>query len=420
MRTPAALRAFRHRNFRWFFIGQSGSMVGSWMQQIAVGWLVYRLTGSALLLGIVGFASNIAFLVVSPVASIFTDRYDRRRLLIAAQSVSAVLSMLLAALTFLHVINAWHVVVIMLGIGVATSLETPTRHAFLLELVEHKENLPNAIALNASLFQMARFIGPALAGVFLAAFGEAWCFVVNTLTYCWVMVILMRIRTAPRNAHKPRSEWRGELRAGFGFVFGSMPLRRLVTILGATSIFVSSYPMLMPLIAAQTFGGDSKTFGYLIGSAGVGALCGSIYLAGRTRVPGLGRFVAAGPLVAGSGLMLLSVTHAAALGMACMMLIGFGVIITAASTNTLLQSLADEDKRGRVVGIYVMVFLGLQPIGNLTAGALADAMGAQHALLVNGLVASGFALWFIAGYNGWRRAMRPLYERAGLLEKKAA
>ncbi len=420
MKTPAALRAFRHRNFRWFFIGQSGSMIGSWMQQIAVGWLVYRLTGSALLLGIVGFASNIAFLVVSPVASVFTDRYDRRRLLIAAQGISAILSMLLATLTFLHVINAWHIVVIMLGIGVATSLETPTRHGFLLELVEHRENLPNAIALNASLFQMARFIGPALAGVFLAAFGEAWCFVVNALTYCWVMAILLRMRTAARPVSGPRPDWRRELRAGFSFVFGAMPLRRLVMVLGATSIFVSSYPMLMPLIAAQTFGGDSSTFGFLIGAAGVGALCGSIYLAGRTRVPGLGRFVAAGPLVAGIGMMLLSVTHAAAMGMACMLLIGFGVIITAASANTLLQSLADEDKRGRVVGIYVMVFLGLQPIGNLATGALADAIGAQHALLVNGLVAGTVALWFIAGYGGWRRAMRPLYEHAGLLEKKPA
>jgi MFS family permease len=418
MQTPAALRAFRHPNFRLFFIGQSGSMIGIWMQQIAVSWLVYRLTGSALLLGIVGFASNIAYLFVSPVAAIFADRYDRRRMLMAAQSVSAALCALLATLTFLEVVTAWQIIVIMLAIGVATALETPTRHAFILELVERKENLPNAIALNASLFQMARFIGPALAGVFIAAFGEAWCFVVNALSYAWILLILSRIRTAPRPRSTERRDWVAELRAGFGFVFGLMPLRRLVIMLGATSVFVSSYQMLMPLVAAQAFGGNSRTFGFLIGCSGLGALCGSLYLAGRTRVPGLGRFVAAGPLVSGIGLALISQTANAGFGMACMLLIGFGIIITAASTNTLLQSVADEDKRGRVVGIYVMIFLGMQPLGNLAAGALADTMGAQHALLVNGLVAIGVALWFIAGYGAWRRAMRPLYERAGLLDER--
>lgn len=414
---PPVLRAFRHRNFRLFFIGQSGSMIGTWMQQIAVSWLVYRLTGSALLLGLVGFASNIAYLVVSPVAALFSDRYDRRRLLIAAQSVSAVLSLLLAVLTFIEIITVWQVIVIMLAIGVFTALETPTRHAFLLELVEHKENLPNAIALNASLFQMARFVGPVLAGVFLAAFGEGWCFIVNALSFGWIVLILLRIRTTPRLRSTVRPDWVEELSVGFRFVFGSMPLRRIVLLLGVASIFVSSYQMLMPLIAAQTFGGDSSTFGFLIGFSGLGALCGSLYLAGRQRVPGLGRFVAAGPLVSGIGLALLSLTSTVSLGMTCMLLIGFGIIITAASTNTLLQSVADEDKRARVVGIYVMIFLGLQPIGNLAVGALAQAIGAQHALLLNGLVAISFALWFIAGFGAWRRAMHPLYERAGLLDR---
>lgn len=418
MKTPAALRAFRHPNFRLFFIGQSGSMIGTWMQQIAVSWLVYRLTGSALMLGLVGFASNIAYLVVSPVVAIYIDRYDRRRLLMAAQGACALLSLLLAALTFLGIVSAWHIIAIMLAIGVATALETPTRHAFILELVEHKENLPNAIALNASLFQMARFVGPALAGIFIAAFGEAWCFVVNALSYAWILLILTRIKTMPRPQPAQRRDWAEDLRAGFRFVFGIMPLRRLVIMLGVVSVFVASYQMLMPLVAAQVFGGDSSTFGFLIGCSGLGALCGSLYLAGRKRVPGLGRFVAAGPLVSGTGLVLIAQTSTAPFGMACMLLIGFGIIITAASTNTLLQSVADEDKRGRVVGIYVMVFLGMQPLGNLAAGALANAVGAQNALLLNGLVAIGVSLWFIAGYGAWRRAMRPIYERAGLLEQR--
>ncbi len=412
---PAALGAFRHPNFRLFFLGQSGSMVGTWMQQIAVSWLVYRLTGSALLLGLVGFASNIAYLVVSPVAAIFADRYDRRRMLMAAQGASSLLCALLATLTFLEVITAWQIIVIMLAIGVATALETPTRHAFILELVEHKENLPNAIALNASLFQMARFIGPALAGVFIAAFGEAWCFTVNALSYAWILLILSRIRTKPRARSTSKRDWAEELRVGFRFVFKTMPLRRLIIMLGVVSVFVQSYQMLMPLVADQVFGGGSSTFGFLIGCSGLGALCGSLYLAGRQRVPGLGRFVAAGPLISGIGLTLISQASTAPLGMACMLLIGFGIIITAASTNTLLQSVAEEDKRGRVVGIYVMIFLGMQPLGNLAAGALADALGAQHALLVNGLVAVGVSSWFIAGYAAWRKAMRPLYERAGLL-----
>ena len=419
MTLPAALRAFRHPNFRLFFIGQSGSVIGTWMQQIAVSWLVYRLTGSALLLGLVGFASNIAYLVVSPLAAIFADRYDRRRMLIAAQGVSATLCALLATLTFLEVVTAWQIIIIMLAIGVATALETPIRHAFILELVEHRDNLPNAIALNASLFQMARFIGPALAGIFIASFGEAWCFVINALSYTWIVLILSRMKTKPRTPSAAKRDWVAELRVGFHFVFGTMPLRRLTIMLGVASIFLSSYPMLMPLIADQVFGGGSSTFGFLIGCSGLGALCGSLYLAGRQRVPGLGRFVAAGPLIAGTGLALISQTGAAPLGMACMVLIGFGIIITAASTNTLLQSVADEDKRGRVVGIYVMIFLGMQPLGNLAAGAFADALGAQHALLLNGLIAISVSVWFIAGYDTWRRAMRPLYERAGLLERPA-
>ena len=420
MSLPPALRAFRHPNFRLFFIGQSGAMIGTWMQQIAVSWLVYRLTGSALLLGLVGFASNIAYLVVSPLAAIFADRYDRRRMLIAAQSVSATLCALLATLTFLEVVTAWQIIIIMLAIGVATALETPTRHAFILELVEHRDNLPNAIALNASLFQMARFIGSALAGIFIAAFGEAWCFVINALSYTWILLILSRMKTKPRTPSTAKRDWVAELGVGFRFVFGTMPLRRLTIMLGVASIFLSSYQMLMPLIADQVFGGGSSTFGFLIGCSGLGALCGSLYLAGRQRVPGLGRFIAAGPLIAGTGLALISQTGAAPLGMACMLLVGFGIIITAASTNTLLQSVADEDKRGRVVGIYVMIFLGMQPLGNLAAGALADALGAQHALLLNGLIAISVSVWFIAGYGTWRRAMRPLYERAGLLERPAS
>lgn len=389
------------------------------MQQIAVSWLVYRLTGSALMLGLVGFASNIAYIVVSPVAALLSDRHDCRRLLIAAQSINAVLSLLLAALTFLDLISAWQIIVIMLAIGVATALETPTRHAFVLELVEHKQNLPNAIALNASLFQMARFVGPALAGVFIAAFGEGWCFIINTLSFVWIVFILLHIRTTPRRRSTARRDWVEELAAGFGFVFGSMPLRRIVLLLAAVSIFVASYQMLMPLVAAQTFGGDSTTLGFLIGCSGLGALGGSLYLAAREQVPGLGRFVAAGPLVAGVGLVLLSLASTLPLGMVCMLFVGFGIIITAASTNTLLQSVANEDQRARVVGIYVMIFLGLQPLGNLATGALADALGAQNALLLNGLVAIGVSLWFITGYAAWRREMRPLYEQAGLLARRS-
>ena len=249
MTLPAALRAFRHPNFRLFFIGQSGSVIGTWMQQIAVSWLVYRLTGSALLLGLVGFASNIAYLVVSPLAAIFADRYDRRRMLIAAQGVSATLCALLATLTFLEVVTAWQIIIIMLAIGVATALETPIRHAFILELVEHRDNLPNAIALNASLFQMARFIGPALAGIFIASFGEAWCFVINALSYTWIVLILSRMKTKPRTPSAAKRDWVAELRVGFRFVFGTMPLRRLTIMLGVASIFLSSYQMLMPLIA---------------------------------------------------------------------------------------------------------------------------------------------------------------------------
>jgi MFS family permease len=410
------LRGFEHRNFRLFFIGQSLTMIGTWMQYIAVSWLMYRLTHSAFMLGMTGFALQIPILLVSPFAGVWVDRYSRRTLLLITQTLALAQALLLALLTFAGLIQVWHILAISLFLGTVNAFANPSRGTFLLELVESKENLPNAIALNSLIMNSARFVGPSIAGGVLAFAGEAWCFLLNALSYLALMLALMLMRVKHSAARTAHAHWLDELKQGFRYAFGFLPSRRLLLLVAAVSMTTSPYQHMMPIFAGEVFGGDSRTLGLLISGAGAGALAGTAYLAGRTSLRGLSRIIVAASFSAGIGLMLFSQSRQLWLSLALMLPIGFGLIVTATSTNTILQTVADEDKRGRIVAIYGMCFLGAAPIGNFVAGSVASRIGAPSTLLLLGALCTLAAAAFALRLASWRAAIRPVYRRLGVVK----
>ena len=408
------LRGFQHRNFRLFFIGQTLTMIGTWMQYIAISWLTYRLTGSAFMLGMTGFALQIPILLVSPFAGVWVDRYDRRKLLLFTQTLALAQALLLAVLTFTGLIQVWHILAVSLFLGTVNACANPTRGTFLLDLVESKANLPNAIALNSLIMNSARFVGPSIAGGVLAFAGEGWCFMLNALSYLALIVALLMMRVKPISHHAVHEHWLEGLKQGFRYAFGFLPSRRLLLLVAALSLTTSPYQHMMPLIAGEVFGGDSRTLGLLISCAGLGAFAGTAYLAGRTSLKGLSRIIIVAGFCASVGLMLFSQSRLLWLSLILMLPIGFGLIVTATSTNTILQSIADEDKRGRVVSIYGMCFLGAAPIGNFIAGSVASHIGAPLTLLIFGALGTLAACNFALRIKSWRDAIRPVYKRLGL------
>ncbi|MCZ7565210.1 MAG: MFS transporter [Burkholderiales bacterium] len=391
------------------------SVFGTWMQTVGASWLVYQLTGSAFLLGLVAAAQQLPMLVLGPIAGVWADRVDRRRLLVATQVVALAQAALLAGLTFAGIVTTTHVVLVSLVLGLAVAIETPTRQAFLLELVASKQDLPNAIALQSTMFNAARLVGPTLAGFIVAAFGEAWCFTLNALSYLGIVAAYLAIRVAPRAPRRAPARLLVELAAGFRWVFGLMPARRLILLIGAVSFFSAPWQPLMPIVAAERFGGDSRTLGLLIGAVGGGALCGTLFLALRSSVLGLGRVIAGASLAAGIGLTLFATAPWLTLAAVGLPVLGFGVIAAGASTNTILQTIAEEDLRARVIAIYVTVFLGMSPMGSFVAGAVAELVGARWTLFAYGLALMACAALFVRGYGVWRLAMREVYGRMGMV-----
>jgi len=411
------LRAFRHRNFRMFYAGMAVSTFGTWMQTVAASWLVYQLTGSAFLLGLVAAAQQVPMLVLGPLAGVWADRTDRRRLLIATQILALLQATALAVLTFTGIITPAHVVLASLALGLINAIETPTRQTFLLEMVESKADLPNAIALQSTMFNTARLVGPTLAGFIVAGFGEAWCFTLNAVSYLGIVFAYLAVKVKPRAMRRARARLAAELAAGFRWVFGLMPARHLIYLIAGVSFFSAPWQPLMPIVAAERFGGDSRMFGLLIGAVGAGALCGTLFLALRTSVFGLGRMIAGASLAAGAGLTIFAAAPWLPLAAAGLPVLGFGVIVAGASTNTILQTIAEEDMRARVISIYVTVFLGMGPIGNFIAGAIAEWLGARWTLFIYGLALTVCAALFVRGYAAWRLAMREVYARMGMISE---
>jgi MFS family permease len=385
------------------------------MQTLATSWLVYRLTGSAFMLGLTAAAGQLPMLFLSPIAGVWADRLDRRRLLMLVQSLAAGQALALAVLTYTGVVQVWQVIAASLFLGAINAVETPTRQAFLLEMVETKAELPNAIALQSMLFNGARFVGPTVAGVLLAAAGEAPCFLLNGISYVAVVVAYAKIRVAARApSGTPSALWH-EIALGFRYAFGSLATRRPLLLLAALSLFSAPWQSLMPIYAAERLAGDSSTLGLLIGAVGVGAFAATVFLAVRGTVRGLGRVIAICSVAAALALTAFALSGTLWLSLALLALFGFGLVASVASANTILQTVADEDKRGRIISIYVMTFLGVAPISNFVAGSVAEAFGAHWALLGCGLALTAATGWFAWNLPSWRAALRPIYASQGIV-----
>ena len=413
-----ALRAFRSKNFRIFYAGQGLALLGNWIQSVAMSWLVYRVTGSALLLGVTAGAQQLPVLFLSPIAGVWADRVNRRRLLVVIQSIAFAQALTLALLTFADVVRVPYLIGLALLLGITTSFETPTRQAFLLELIHHREDLPNAIALQSLLFQSARFVGPSVAGLLLAMLGEAWCFLANALCYLAIIVTYAVVRVKPRDIPETGVEWWRQLASGIAYAFGYTGTRRLLLLLMMVGFFSAPWQSLMPIFAGETFSGDSRTFGFLIGAVGMGAVMGTFVLAARKSVRGLGRVIAATTIAAGGALMSFSLSQVLWVSLVFLAVFGAGLVVTAASINTVLQTLADEDKRARIISMYVTCFLGFAPLGNFAAGALAESIGVHWTLFACGAVVASAGSVFALRLRSWAHAVRPVYLQQGIIRDR--
>ena len=414
------LRALAYRNYRLFFGGQVVSLVGTWITTTATNWLVYRLTGSALALGSIAFASQFPAFLLGPFAGILVDRVDRHRLLVVTQTISMLQSFALAALVLSNRITIEWIVVLSIVQGLVNAFDMPARQAFLLTMIDSKDDLGNAIALNSSMVNLARLAGPSIAGVIIAATGEGWCFLVDGLSYIAVIVALLKMRVAPRAAD-PRSRrgaWH-QLTEGFRYAFGFHPIRSIILLLAVVSLVGVPYSVLMPVFATTVFHGGPHTLGILMTSSGCGALLGALWLASRRSVIGLGRVIVVATALFGAGLIAFSFTHVLWLAIPFLVIAGFGFMVQMASSNTVIQTIVDDEKRGRVMSFYMMAFLGTAPFGSLIAGSLSSHIGPGRTLFVGGTCCILGALWFANALPAIRAAVRPIYVRLGILPEMA-
>ena len=415
------LRALRSRNYRLFFFGQVVSLVGTWITTTATNWLIYRLTGSALMLGTVGFAGQFPAFLFGPVAGIFVDRWDRHRILVVTQTLSMLQSFALAALVLSgHITIEW-ILVLSVFQGLVNSFDMPARQSFLLTMIEHKEDLPNAIALNSSMVNLARLIGPSVAGVVIALTGEGWCFLIDGISYLGVIGGLLMMRIVRReSAPAKRGSALRQFTEGFKYAFGFRPIRSIMLLLALVSLVGVPYSVLMPVFAKTVFQGGPRTLGLLMTSSGSGALLGALWLAQRKSVIGLGRVIPIAGSMFGLGLIAFSFTHVLWLAIPCLVVAGFGFVVQMAASNTVIQTIVDDEKRGRVMSFYMMAFLGTAPFGSLMAGWLSSRIGAAETLLLGGSCCIVGALLFARALPAIRDAVRPIYIRLGILPEVAA
>ncbi|HSJ15106.1 MAG TPA: MFS transporter [Longimicrobiales bacterium] len=413
-----ALRALRHRNFRLFTFGQSVSLVGTWMQQVAVGWLVYRLTNSPFLLGLVGFVSQGPGFLLAPFAGVLADRYDKHRIVIATQVLMMVQAFVLAGLVLSGRVTIGWIVVLMALLGAASGFDIPARQSFLIEMVGEREDLPNAIALNSSIFNAARLVGPAMAGLAIALVGEGWVILLNGVSYIAVLasLLLMRVPRRPRGSHGAVF---GHMAEGFRYAFGFPPIRSILLMVATVSLLAVPYTVLLPVIARETLGGGPETLGFLMSAIGLGALGGALFLATRSTVRGLGRVIVLAALLFGAGLVGVALSRTLWLSLALLLLAGFGMMTQMASSNTVLQTIVEDDKRGRVMSLYTMAFVGTAPIGSLLAGIAASRLGTPLTIALGGSACLAAAAVFGRHLPVLRAQVRPIYERLGILPELA-
>ncbi len=410
-------RALKNRNYRLFFTGQSFSLIGTWMQSISLSWLVYRLTGSAFLLGLIGFTNQIPVTVFAPIAGVFADRWNLRRTIVITQTLAMLQAFVLATLVFAGSIQVWQIIALSLVIGLINAFDTPARQSFIVQMVDDKRDLGNAIAMNSSMVNGARLIGPSIAGVLIAWVGEAVCFLVNGISYIAVIIALLLMRVKRREKQANGGNVLTDLKDGIRYVHGSPPIRSILLLTACVSLIGLSYPSLLPIFAKDILHGGPRTLGFLMGATGVGALSGALYLAARRNVVGLGRVLSIASLVLGCGLILFSLSETFWVSLGMMYLMGLGMMIQVATSNTLLQTIVDDDKRGRVMSLHVVSFMGMMPIGTLIAGSVASAIGAPLTLRINGVVCILASLIFMLNLPNWRRHVRPIYIAKGIIPR---
>ncbi|MDY0254122.1 MAG: MFS transporter [Tenuifilaceae bacterium] len=385
-RVGFAFRALRNRNFRLFFMGQIVSLMGTWIQNIALGWLVYRLTDSAVWLGVIGFSGQIPALFLTPFAGVFADRLDRRKVLIVAQVVPMILAFTMGTLILTDIVQVWHIALIAALNGVVIAFDNPFRHAFLVDMIGDKELLQNSIALNSTLFNSARFIGPMIGGFLIAWVGEGICFMINGVSFLGVVFSLVAMNVKPVNRNPHHASVFSDLVEGARYAFSFKPIRFLLLLVVTTGFFGLPFQVFMPVFAKDILGGGSQLLGFLTGALGAGALTGAIYLASRKNVSTLPKLILSSAIVFALGLMSMSLSTSIALSLVLLYITGFGMIVQYASTNTLIQTIVDDGKRGRVMSLYGMSFLGVTPLGSLLLGTISGSIGVQITLLASSVV----------------------------------
>jgi MFS family permease len=409
------LRAFRYRNFRLFFFGQSLGIIGYWVQQIAMSWLVYRLTGSALLLGATAFAGQIAVLFLAPFGGLWADRVDRRRLLIVTQAAAAVPAFALALLAWLDVVEVWHVIVLATVLGVVIAIDAPIRQSFLPEMVPEKHDLPAAIAFNSGMYNVGRLIGPAIAGVLIIATSEAFCFLVNGVTKVIAVLPFLVMVTVARERPTKHVPILRAFKEGVAYAWNLVPVRLLLPVVALVSFMATPYQALMPIFAAEVFGGGPGMLGFLMGAAGLGGLVAIGLLAARRELRGMVRWVAAACFCAGAALTVFAYSTQLALSVVMLMLAGTGIVLAVNGISTVTMTIVEDRMRGRVMSFYTMAFLGMYPVGGLAAGALASWIGAMHTLAIGGACCMLCAAWLWTRLPGLRVHLRPIYVRLGVI-----
>jgi len=410
-------RSLQYRNYRLFFAGQSISLIGTWMQRIAMPWLVYHLTGSAFLLGLVSFAGQIPTFLLSPLAGVVTDKFSKYRVLLITQIISLIQALFLAMLTLSGEIEIWHIVVLSIILGCVNAFDVPSRHSFVIEMVEKKEHLGNAIALNSMMFNGARLIGPSIAGMMLATTSEGVCFLINAISYVFVVISLLLMHIKKNKVDYNPGNMFAEMKEGFRYAFGFAPIKHLLILLAVVSLMGSSYQVLMPVFAKEILRGGSTTFGFLMGAAGLGALAGAVYLASRETVLKLGRIIPTAAALFGIGLIALSVTNYFPVSLLFMIIIGLGLMLHTASSNTILQTITDDDKRGRVMSFYSLAIMGTAPFGSLLAGSLAKITGTPFTIFIGGLTCIIGAFFFNRKLPELKKIVNPVYSGMDLKDK---
>lgn len=412
--------ALRSRNYQLFFAGQGISLIGSWMTQVATVWLVYQLTNSPLMLGVVGFTSQIPSFFLAPFGGVLVDRWNTRKILIITQSLAMMQSLSLATLALTGIINIWHIIFLSLFQGVINALDAPARQTFVPEMIERRSDLSSAIALNSSLVNGGRLIGPAIAGIVIARVGASYCFLIDGISYIAVIAAFLAMKVKPKQITAITGNTLQRLKEGYIYAFSSPLIRSVLLLLALFSLMATPYITLIPIFATQILDGDARTLGFLTSASGIGALIGGIYLSTRKSVLGLGKIIAVAPALCGIGIIVFALSRTLWLSILMLLVVGLGSILQISSSNTIIQTIVEDDKRGRVMSLFTMSFLGMFPFGNLLAGILAERIGAPYTLTIGGVFCILGSLLFAKYLPKIRQATRSIYQQKGIIPADAS